>query len=664
VLELAKLAEDAREAGDRVALVAFGANAAIEELPQRDARFAGFQRSVDRDGSDLGGALDAALALIPDDREGALLLVSDGESNGRDPLAVARSAFARGVRIDVRPLARGSQSDVAVERLDLPEEVGAAEPFQFGAWVRSDVAIEASYVLERDGEELARGTKKLEPGLNRFLFRDRVARAGVARYRLRLEGVSDRTPENDIGLGALRVSGQRPVLVVNDDGLEDTLAHALRQAAIPVEVAAPESARLDRVGLTAFRAVILENISAERVGSNGTKGLREYVLERGGGLLMTGGRASFGMGGWYLSPVDELLPVSMEMRQENRKVGVALAISMDRSGSMAVEVSPGVPKMQLADLGACAAIELLSPLDSVGVIAVDSTDHIVQALTPVRDVGSITANVRRIDSGAAGIYCYTALLAAGKMLEDAAQRNRHVILFADANDSEEQEKCPELVERFQQMGITLSVVALGTEHDSDAEFLKRIAALGGGQCYFTNDPSELPRLFAQDTLTIARETFVDTPAATAGAARSVRPRRDRRGETGLSATRRLQPHLAARRRNGGRRDARRIQVAGLRLRVPRPRTQRELHWTDRRRIRRERSRVGRLRELLRHRGALARGPGGARRPVRVRQARRPRGRDLGRGRSAREHADRSVARERARDRSRRAHVGAAARARR
>ena len=91
--------------------------------------------------------------------------------------------------------------------------------------------------------------------------------------------------------------------------------------------------------------------------------------------------------------------------------------------------------------------------------------------------------MRTIESAGGGIFCYTALLAAGKMLEEAEQKNRHIILFADAADSEEQERCPELIERFQKMGITLSVIALGTEQDTDAEFLKRIAVLGGGEVY-------------------------------------------------------------------------------------------------------------------------------------------------------------------------------------
>lgn len=514
VQEVLRAAEEARSEGDRVAVVSFGGNAAIEQLPQRDTRFQSFQRAIDADASDLGGALDAALALVPLEREGALLLLSDGESNGSDPIAVARSAFARGVRIDVRPMARGSEPDLAVDRLDLPIEVGAGEPFSFGAWVRADVAVEADYELERDGEVIARGRRRFEAGSQRIPFRDRLVRPGVAQYRLRLSGHKDRAPENDRGLGVVRVAGQRSVLVVNDDGVEDSLSLALRKAAIPVSVASPESARLDRIVLTRHRAVILENIAADRVGGDGMRALREFVLERGGGLLMTGGPASFGIGGWHLSPVDEVLPISMEMRHETRKIGIALAVALDRSGSMAVEASPGVPKMQLANLGTIAAIELLSPLDSVAVIAVDSSPHMVQPLVAAEDIPAITARVRRIESQGGGIFTFTALRAAARELEGASQLNRHIILFADAADAEEPERVPELIARLRELNVTISVVALGTPTDVDAEFLRQIASSGGGECYFTMDPSELPRLFAQDTMRIARTTFVEEPTAT------------------------------------------------------------------------------------------------------------------------------------------------------
>jgi hypothetical protein len=99
------------------------------------------------------------------------------------------------------------------------------------------------------------------------------------------------------------------------------------------------------------------------------------------------------------------------------------------------------------------------------------------------------------------------------LLVEATHHNPPGPLSASAHDSEEQDGCEELVERCRRMGITLSVVALGTESDSAAGFLKRIAELGEGQCYFTEDPAELPRLFAHDTLTIARATFLEEPVA-------------------------------------------------------------------------------------------------------------------------------------------------------
>lgn len=513
VREVLELARAESERGDRLALVAFGAQAALEAPPSDDLRWdGGFTRALDVDASNLASAIDLGVQLIAPGRPGALLLVSDGESNAGDALAAARAALARGVRVDVLPLARGAGAEVAIERLELPAESGLFEPYPIHAWIRSSEAREVEFELVRDGEVLARGRRAVTPGSQRWSFRDLPVRAGVSGVQLRLIDVADATPENDSARAALRIHGQRPVLIVNQDGAEDTLSAALRQAAIPVEVAAPEQGRLERLALSGVRAVVLENVPANRLGGAALSALREFVRERGGGLLMTGGRASFGLGGYHRSPLDELLPVSLEMRQETRKLGVAIAIVLDRSGSMGVEAAPGVPKMALANLGASTAIEMLAPIDSAAVIAVDSGPHVVQPLASVTDPGAMAARARSIEAGGGGIYCLTGIEAAVRELDSAPQRQRHIVLFADAADAEEQSGCVELIERIGRAGVTLSVVALGSKADSDAKFLEECAAAGGGGCYFTLDAAELPRLFAQDTLTIARATFIDEPA--------------------------------------------------------------------------------------------------------------------------------------------------------
>src|SRR5262249_7906669 len=89
---------------------------------------------------------------------------------------------------------------------------------------------------------------------------------------------------------------------------------------------------------------------------------------------------------------------------------------------------------------------------------------------------------------------------------------RHILLFADAADAEEPGDYKRLLDTLDQAGVTVSVIGLGAESDSDAEFLKDIAARGKGRIQFTTDVNELPRLFAQEAITVARSSFVTEPA--------------------------------------------------------------------------------------------------------------------------------------------------------
>src|ERR1044071_9989521 len=99
------------------------------------------------------------------------------------------------------------------------------------------------------------------------------------------------------------------------------------------------------------------------------------------------------------------------------------------------------------------------------------------------------------------------------MLLTAHSTTRHIILFADAADSEEEGLYKELLAQCAKANIPVTVIGLGTDHDSDADLLRDIAARGGGRIFFTEDANDLPRLFAQDTFIVARSAFVDEPAA-------------------------------------------------------------------------------------------------------------------------------------------------------
>jgi hypothetical protein len=178
---------------------------------------------------------------------------------------------------------------------------------------------------------------------------------------------------------------------------------------------------------------------------------------------------------------------------------------------MSIPVAGGKKKMDLANLGTAQVLDLMGPMDEFGCIAVDSTVHTIAPLGQVKDKGKVRRDILSIQSMGGGIYVYEALAAASQMLLKAKAGTKHIILFSDAADSEEPGKYVELLAQCKKAGITVSVIGLGTERDVDAELLKDIAKRGNGRIFFTDKPEELPRLFAQDTFVVARNTFIDEP---------------------------------------------------------------------------------------------------------------------------------------------------------
>jgi Mg-chelatase subunit ChlD len=513
-LEIIQLLENRRAKGDRVGIVTFGRDARIERLPEELSSAASFVQQVDSDGSDLGGAISLAASLIPRERPGRLIVLSDGESNGAPVLAAAHEVAARGIPVDFRGITRSEAADLAVESLDLPGNVDEREPFQFSSWVRSDRTVEGEAVLFRDNIEIARRKQTFQAGATQLTFRDLIDRPGVARYKLELIAAEDRVPENNVGTSAVRVEAPATILLVNSGGGPDNLSRALGAGKMNVKITTPKALPKDAAGFLAFRAVILENVPANDVGLQSLTALTQFATELGGGVLVTGGGGSFGVGGYFKSAIDPYLPVSMEIKNEHRKLSLAMVVALDRSGSMSMPVGDGRTKMDLANLGTCGAIETLGPYDEVGVIAVDSAPHVVIELTAAADTKGICDRVRGIQSQGGGIFVYTALVRAADMVQASDKGTRHIVLFADAADAEEPGDYVRLLDRLRELGITVSVIGMGSELDSDAAFLKDVAMRGEGRIQFSAAVEDLPRLFAQEAITVARSSFIGEPTPT------------------------------------------------------------------------------------------------------------------------------------------------------
>lgn len=494
----------------RLGVVSFGRVTAVERSPQ-SGKFAGFVNEVHGDASDLNGGLDSAIALIPRDSPGRIILLSDGRWTGNDPVGAASKAAARGIAIDYRAMQRDSANDVAISHVDAPDVVNPGESFMIAAWVHAPVPGEISFELLRGNRRLAAGKRQVPSGLTRLIFRDKAAQPGTHRYSVRIAGSeSDPVPENNTAKVLVGIQGPRPILHITQAS-NSGLARLLEAGGLDVKTAPPTDYSWSLDELSGFSAVLIENVLANKIGLHGMENLAVWVRESGSGFMMTGGKHAYGPGGYFKSPLEPIMPVSMELRREHRKLSIAIVVAMDRSGSMSMSVGGGRTKIDLANLATAEVYDMLSPLDEFGVIAVDSAAHTIADLAPVENQGHVRNKILRIASQGGGIFIYEALHAASSMLLRAEAGTRHIILFADAADSEEPGRYRELLAVCREANITVSVVGLGTPSDVDAELLRDIAQRGEGRCFFTENAAELPRLFAQDTFVVARSTFVDEP---------------------------------------------------------------------------------------------------------------------------------------------------------
>lgn len=496
---------------DQLGVVSFGRDAVVEQPPQR-TEFPGFTAQVGPDHSSLNDAIESALSLIPADGGGRILVLSDGKWTGKDPAAAAARAAGRGVAVDYRLITRPQVSDLAIQSFLTPQTVQPGQAFVLSAWVLSPTDQEIQYQLRRGDDIIASGSKAVTAGLTRLMFRDRAGKSGVNEYTMNVQGAKDDpVPENNTARALVGVEGSKPILVVSSAGENSGLVKLLRGGMMDVVGRTPESCNWALEDISQYSAVILENVPAGQIGMSGMDTLASWVEDTGSGLAMTGGQKSYGPGGYFKSPLERVMPISMEMRKETRKMSVAVVVALDRSGSMSMPAGGGRIKMDLADLGTVQVLDLLSPMDEIGVFAVDTEPHEIVPLDTVEHNLAYRSKILSIGSEGGGIYIYEALVASAGMIEQAKAQTKHIILFSDAADAEQSAHYEEIVAKLRDADVTVSVVGLGTEHDCDANMLKDLARRGGGECYFSDNPDEIPRIFAQDTFTLARSTFIDQP---------------------------------------------------------------------------------------------------------------------------------------------------------
>lgn len=498
---------------DRIGTLAFAAGAELEDPLRERARPASPQTvELGRDATDLGAAIRRALSEVPSDAAARIVIVSDGVSTRGDPLQAAAAAVAAGVPVDVVPLDQSVVSDVRVVAVRAPTRASKGEPLDLKIVTQSSQPADVELRIFADGKLQRRALAHVASGEDVVVLRDTAPGPGLHRYDVELSAQDpqlDQAAEDNQGSCFVRVRGESAALVIEGDrGGEASLVRSLEAAAFRVDWVGAAGVPRDIAELAAYDVVFLSDIPASALTPTQIEAFGSYVRDLGGGLVLMGGDRSLGPGGYGHTAIEEISPVSFDLKQERKRASLAEVIVIDYSGSMSVTVG-GQTKIALANEAAARAASLLGAGDRLGVAHVDTAVSWTVPLGPVTDSAAVAKAIRAVSAGGGGIYVDLSLNEAYAALAKETVNLKHVLLFADGSDAEERTAAPSLVAAAKSRGITTSVVSLG--RGSDVPALEAMSKAGDGRFYLVEDARRLPAVFAQETILAARSAINETP---------------------------------------------------------------------------------------------------------------------------------------------------------
>ncbi len=505
----ARVAEVSRE--DReMALLLFGGDARVDR-GMRAGALETPRSEVDDGATDIAAALRLGASLLPAGSSGRLLLASDGRANQGDLSRETALLQARGIPVDILPLAAGvSGAEAWIAGIEAAASARVGQRLNLEVELGATAAGPARLVLLREGEVIGERGLELQPGSQRLRFSDRAEESGPLRYSAILEAQRDGRQENNRAAALTLVSGPpRLALLAGQPERAAALRAALRAAGREVETVDPAALPASPLALSAWDAFLLVDLPASALPPSSQEALGRAVRDLGRGLVMIGGRDSFGAGGWQGSPVEAALPVEMRVGADERRPAIALYFLIDRSSSMGEPVSAlrGAPsKLDLAKEAVLQAADLLRPEDQLGVLAFDIAAAASWPLQPAGDRIGLEEALAGI--GAQGGTSLTAgLTPARRALAEAEAPRKHAILLSDGwTEVGGIEAALLEATGMAAEGIGLSVVALGADA---AQELVDVAAIGGGRHLPAVDAAELPRIFVSETQLVLGSYLVE-----------------------------------------------------------------------------------------------------------------------------------------------------------
>lgn len=486
---------------DEVGLVIFGRTPAVEYPPRQSFPFEKFLNSqVAEDATNLQQSLSLSAAMLPEENRGRVVLISDGTETVGELKHAITELQARDIQVDVLPIEVASiQDEVYLERLDLPRFVRLGETYDASVVLTSLQEGSGTLVLLQNDEELQRIPVDFRAGKNRVSMPIKVETPGYYEYEARIEVPSskDYRSENNTVRNYLYIDGPGRVLIVTDPLGNPRewqyVQQALQQGDREVEVLTATAMPQDPLSLMPYDAILFANVPADALMGTQIQAIHDAVRNLGIGFMMLGGPNSFGPGGYQNSPIEECLPISMQI--SNKKIlpkGALVVILHTCEFAQGNSWAKRITKE---------AIKVLSAEDEVGAIGYGMNgDEWIFELTEAGKYDELVPKINAAQIGDMPEFTSTMKLGLeGLLKSDAA--SRHMIIISDGDPPMPP---PEILQDFRDAQASISTVCVFPHDPRDANVLNAISSQTGGRFYFPSDPAQLPSIFIKEAKTLRR----------------------------------------------------------------------------------------------------------------------------------------------------------------
>lgn len=503
-------------ADDRVGLIDFARNAYLQQLPLSGYHVPPGRLPImpNTDRTDVASALRLAMAMFPHDATKRIVLMSDGNDNMGDVITEARRAKADGIPIDVVPLWYQRRNEVYFDRLIAPTHADPGEQLPLRMVIHSYERVAGRIAVYHNERLVAlpesSSRVELNPGKNTFFIKLPAGESGAQSFRAVFSPdneTMDAVSMNNTASAFTFVTGQSRVLVVSGDVTHDqVLVDALRRENVLVDqMSTGDLGAFGLLQMLNYSSIVLSNVPAATFTQEQQKELAVYVRDMGSGLVMLGGDQSFGAGGWIGSPVEEVMPVTFEIKHKRVIPRGALVLIMH---------SCEIPRGNYwgKEMGK-RAVDTISSRDYVGVLAYrfspgGSTWEVPLGLNTNKS--AVKAAIDRMQIGDMPDFDGTMRMAFRELTagrgRDAAQK--HVIILSDGDA---QPPAPALLKDYARHKISVSTIAIGWGAHVMQGTMRNIAQATGGRFYAARNPKQLPQIFVKESTVVRRPLIIDEP---------------------------------------------------------------------------------------------------------------------------------------------------------